>query len=140
MAPPNPPTTGYLADATQTTPTPAPDALRQKVATLHVRYENGRGEVLEGTLQNRILKVGQRIKVDLDRSQRCGGVPPESMSARAYSLLYAICWLKESIVSAPDWAQNLAETEEEGLVEEIWRQVSDHEARFHGRGDAQGAG
>lgn len=125
------PPTNYLAQ--ETTPT-APVAPAQKVETLHIRYQSGTGKLYEGDLRNRILTVGQRIKVDTRRAQMSGGVSYEAMAPGPYSLLYAICWLEESIVAGPEWTKNLSECEDEGLIGAIWSEVSRHEDRFFGRG------
>lgn len=113
--------------------TEPPNPLMQREADLLVDYTSKAGRTYKGTVRNRILTNGQRVKVDLKRADRSGGVTVEAMSAQAYMLLYVICWMEESLISAPDWAKNLTDSLDEDLVGAIWKQVTRHEDTFSGR-------
>ena len=133
----NVPPANYLADP----PTQAfvETSLKEKVATLHIRYVSGTGQVYEGTYQNKILTNGQRLEVERRRVQLSGGVSYDAMAPGPYALMYAICWLETSILSGPLWTKNLLDSEDEGLVGELWKATNRHEDTFFGRPARQSA-
>ena len=130
------PPANYLADIPNEEP--AAGDLKQKVATLHVRYVSGTGQVYEGTYQNRILTNRQRLEVETRRVQLSGGASYDAMAPGPYALMYAICWLERSIMSGPLWTKNLLDAEDEGLVGELWKATNRHEDTFFGRPQRQG--
>ena len=133
------PTPGYLTDDASAKPADD-DRLLNKTATLHVTYTDERGKLYEGDITNNILTIAQKISVDVARSRMAGGVQPESMSARFFNLMFAVCWLKVSITAGPDWALNLADSHDEDLVGALWAQVSRHEDYFCGRARREAKG
>ena len=126
------PTSFAAALAQDQPPAPGPD-LRQKTATLRLKFTDFAGKSYDCEFTNNILTIAQKISVSRARAAMSGGLSPESLDPRAYGLLYALCWMKVSVSAAPEWFSKLESETEEELVEAIWEQIDLHERTFRGR-------
>lgn len=110
-----------------------PAELCKPEATFTIDYTSPAGKRYYGEFTNRILTVGQKIKVDVVRARRMLGAPREAMTDSIMGLLLMVTWMEESLVSRPKWAEDLLSIREEVLVESAFEKIAEHERCFHRR-------
>lgn len=108
-------------------------AFLQPEATFTVNYTNQRGKVYSGQFTNRILTVGQKIKVDVIRARRMMNASRDAMTDNIAGLLLMVSWMEESLKSRPKWAENFWDIYDQEAVEAVFQHVASHERCFHGR-------
>ncbi|RYF11742.1 MAG: hypothetical protein EOO40_02705 [Deltaproteobacteria bacterium] len=122
------------------TETKANPAFLQPEATFTVNYTDWRGKVYSGQFTNKVLTVGQKIKVDVLRARRMMNTPRDAMTDNIAGLLLMVSWMEESLTARPKWAANFWDLYDERIVEAVFTHVAEHEKFFHGRDQDTGAG
>lgn len=139
-------------DRLKAPPTIDPNALREQVDAAHDEAEAPKADpkaarsytfafrfasgphVYEGTFTNRVLTVGERMKVGALFARITGGVAIESLPTDVTSLARAIAWMTYSLEGErPTWARNLAELADDGVIYALFAEVWSHQATFLGR-------
>ena len=108
------------------------DSLVESTKTFTLDYTDQRGYHWGGTFKTHILTIKERTVVGLTRARLSGGVPPESLDSTTISILEIQAHLAVSLDDAPDWADNLVEFRDIGVLAEIYKEVASHEAQFWG--------
>lgn len=121
----NPPEQAKLQDA----------AMREVEATFDVTYTNLYGKVFRGSFTNKVLTVGEKIKVDVVRARRLMNAPKEAMSDNISGLLLMVSWMEESLKKTPPWFKDIWNIHDEGIVEAVFVKCAAHERCFHGRAE-----
>lgn len=96
-------------------------------------WTSGAGKKFKGRFTNKVLTLGQKMKVGVVRGRRQAGTPIDCLSPMVIELIYILTWLEESLTHRPPWAQDLQSLHDEELVQAIFDQIAEHERIFHGR-------
>jgi len=121
--------------------TAQPDGRTNKVHTFHFRYVSaGSGKVWDGPFTNHVLTLRERQLVGIMRARLGGGLPVEALDPLTAEINLMLAHLEVSLDNRPDWAKNLAQMEDLGLVQSLYAEVAAHEATFLGWGKVAGTG
>ena len=121
--------------APQTEPDPdAPDPRGEKKYTFQINYTDARGKVWKGQFVNHVLSIHERQQVGVMRSILGGGRPLESLDALTVEINLMVAHLMHSLDQRPEWAKNLRNLEDPGLLQAIYTEVDSHESFFLGWG------
>jgi len=112
---------------------PKADPKTARAYTFPFRFQSG-PHVYEGTFTNRVLTVGERMKVGTLFARITGGVAIEALPTDVTSLARAIAWMTYSLEGErPAWARNLAELADDGVIYALFAEVWSHQTTFLGR-------
>ena len=100
-------------------------------------YIDTRGRAWRGEFKCHALTYREKIQVGLIRARMSGGVPPEMLDITTSNLLEALAHLSVAVDGAPPWAKKLEDVHSVGAVLAIYREVRNHEDRFHGAGPTE---
>lgn len=109
--------------------------------TFMLDYTDTRGYHWGGSFTSKILTIRQRTIVGLTRARLAGGIAPEHLDEGTLSLLEMQAHLAVCLSDAPDWAEDLAEFHDLGVLASIYKEVALHESTFWGadtEGDSEG--
>lgn len=95
-------------------------------------YLDQRGRRWQGRFKCHVLTTQERIQVGLIRSRMSGGVAPHLLDSTTASLLEVIAHLAVALDDGPAWAKRLEMLHDPGVALEIYKEVRQHEERFHG--------
>ena len=104
----------------------------EETKTFQLDYTDQRGYHWGGTFTNHILTIKERTVVGLTRSRLAGGLPPEQLDETTLSLLEMQAHLAVSLDLAPEWASDLTQFRDIGVLAAIYGEVASHEAQFWG--------
>jgi len=113
-----------------------------------LEYFDGRDRRWSGEFETKALTFRERVTIGLTKSRLAGGVLPNQLDAYTSHLLEMLAHLAVALVKVPEWAKDLEGLRDPGVVTAIYKEVVDHEARFHGtrtgdsgeKSDASGSG
>jgi hypothetical protein len=97
-------------------------------------FVDNRGYRWEGTFKFHVLNTREKINVGLVKSRLSGGVAAHLLDSITSHMLEMLAWLAVALDEAPDWASGdaLETLYDPGVIEAIYKEVAEHEARFHG--------
>ena len=95
-------------------------------------YTDQRGYHWTGHFKSHILNIKERAAVGLTRSRLTANTPAQVVDAATLNLLEMQAHLAVALDDAPEWAADLGELYDVGVVAAIYREVASHEARFWG--------
>jgi len=95
-------------------------------------YTDSRGHVWRGEFRCRALTIRDRVQVGLTRARLAGGLSPAVLDGDTLDLLEMQAHLAVVLEEGPDWAEKLSDFHDVGLIAAIYKEVSEHEARFWG--------
>lgn len=98
--------------------------------TFELNHTDSRGYVWKGRFCCHILNIRERAAVGLTRSRLTANTPAEVIDAATLNLLEMQAHLAVALDEAPDWASDLGELYDVGVVAAIYREVASHEAGF----------
>lgn len=99
-----------------------------------LEYLDSRGRKWMGRFSCHVLSFRERINVGLVKSRLANGASPHQLDISTSNLLEALAHLTIALDNGPDWAQDLEGIHDPGVVIEIYKEVLDHEQRFHETG------
>ena len=115
--------------------TPVADPKLARSYTFPFRFKSG-PKVYEGTFTNKILTVGERMKVGALFARITGGGAVDSLPSDVTSLARAIAWMTYSLEGErPEWARNLAMLDDDAVIYALFGEVWSHQTTFLGRAD-----
>jgi hypothetical protein len=95
-------------------------------------YTDKRGRTWKGRFTNKILDSTEICRVAVLRSRLLGGVPLSSIDDFTLEHSEILSHLTISLVDRPKWAMDLGKISNPTLLSLIYKEVSQHEAIFHG--------
>ena len=95
-------------------------------------YTDSRGYRWEGHFKCHILTIKERCAVGLTRSRLTANTPSQVIDGATLNLLEMQAHLAVAIDSCPEWAEDLGELYDVGVVAAIYKEVASHEAGFWG--------
>lgn len=121
----------------------AEDPKLQESYTFSFEYKNGRGRITRGEFTNRILSHRGRQAVGLLQAQWQLGMSNASLDSEVSGMNYVLAHMAVSLKpgKGADWARNadgdieLRDLTDIDLIQALYKEVSAHEATFHGYGD-----
>lgn len=119
---------------------PSADDEVSKTHTFEIDYQGPRGQRYPGAFETQALTIRQKRAVKTIKAQLAGGVPVSALDADAWELNEMLAWLSIALTKRPKWARDLESHYDENVIRAIYKEVLDHEDRFHGRGLDQDVG
>lgn len=95
-------------------------------------FTDGRGRRWEGHFKCHAITYKERIDIGLIRSRMSGGVAPHLLDINTSNMLEALAHLAVALDEGPEWAKDLEQLHDPAVVIAIYREVLNHEERFHG--------
>lgn len=93
-----------------------------------------RGRRWTGQFRCHALTYRERISIGLIRSRMSGGVAPHLLDVTTSNLLEMLAHLSVALDDGPPWARDLESIHDPGVVTAIYKEVLEHEQRFHEAG------
>lgn len=115
------------------------DGTVEATKTFVLDYTDGRGYHWSGSFTSHILTIRERATVGLTRSRMAGGVAAAALDETTGMLLEMQAHLAVSLSATPEWAENLDEVRDVGVLAAIYKEVVSHEATFWGTGSETGS-
>lgn len=146
VAPVNP---NEARKAATAAPGPDSDALGASGVTAYhefdLDYVDSRGHRWEGRFRCHVLTIDERLQVALTKARLMNGIAPFMLDPDTLMVLEMRAHLAVVLDKAPDWAKNMGRFRDQNVIAAIYREVAQHESRFHGTdakesGDGDGAG
>ena len=107
------------------------DSVKAKHA-FDLDYTDQRGYHWSGKFRCHVLTIRERAAVGLTRSKLTANTPPEMIDASTLNILEMQAHLALALDDAPEWANELGEIYDVGVLGAIYQEVASHEARFWG--------
>jgi hypothetical protein len=104
------------------------------------KYVDARGHAWIGKFKNKILTIFEKQKVKVIKAQMSGGISVAALDGDIWQLNEMIAHMAVSLVEKPKWADNLTSLYDETIIDELYKEVASHEARFHRREPIDSAG
>ena len=101
--------------------------------TFDLHYTDRRGKVWDGRFTNQALNFTQIAQVGALMARMQGGLPNASFDEFTLDHNEKISHLTVSLTKRPKWAADLGDLFDKDLLDEIYKEVSLHEATFSGR-------
>jgi hypothetical protein len=108
------------------------DPMAQRQYTFQLEYFDKLKKRWAGQFTTKILSIRERQLVGALRSRMSGGSSMESLDALTIEINLMLAHLAYSLTERPDWAKELGELEDIGIVQAVYAEVAAHEARFLG--------
>lgn len=108
----------------------------QKHYTFMFSWKDGNGKLWQGNFTNKVLSIKERQLMGIMRARMSGGLAIDSIDPLTQELNLIIAHLTFSLVKRPKWASDLQALENIKLLQEIYLEVSSHEAMFLGYGQS----
>ena len=100
--------------------------------TFEFSYTDKLGKLWSGKFTNRALTIRQRQQVKVIKAQLSGGVSVAALDADIWTLNEMISHLSVSLITRPQWAQELTNLHDETIIEKLYEEVIAHEDYFRG--------
>jgi len=113
------------------------DPRQEKQYTFQLDWEDGRGKHWRGTFTNKILNLREHQMVGVMRARLANGLPAESLDTMTSEINLMLSHLTYSLIEKPDWAKDLQNLEDVRIVQELYKEVLQHENTFLGYGSGQ---
>lgn len=110
------------------------DPKDQEEYTFDFEWKNGSGKAWKGQFTNKILTIRERQLVGLLRARLAGGMPIEALDETTNDINLMVSHMSYSLVTKPDWAEDLTALTDVRLLTELYLEVLTHENHFCGYG------
>lgn len=100
--------------------------------TFELDYTDRRGHHWRGRFRCHVLTADESVQVSLTKAQMLNGTAPYLLDDSTLLLLEARAHLAVALDEAPAWAKRLGKLRDHNVIAAIYKEVVDHERRFHG--------